>query len=85
MERTEIDGVPVVFEFTILHEAWECDSKGWVTKEGKLFTTSHNQLISIEENTLDGYIRDLINCMTGIISAKALVKVFMEHGNEGIF
>ena len=37
----EIDGSRTIHEFLILHEGWECDNLGWVTEDGRVWTTSH--------------------------------------------
>lgn len=42
--RVENKNYPVVQQFVVLHEAWECDSEGWIVydnKEYKLVLTNH--------------------------------------------
>ena len=41
MTRTEIDGVKVVHEFSVLWPGWECDQYGWVTEDGRAWMTTH--------------------------------------------
>ena len=31
----------VIHEFTIMREGWEMDNLGWITIDGRVFTTSH--------------------------------------------
>ena len=41
MTHTEIDGVKVVHEFSVLWAKWECDPYGWVTEDGRAWMTTH--------------------------------------------
>ena len=36
-----INGSPVVHTFMVLNHEWECDGEGWVTEDGRVWTTDH--------------------------------------------
>ena len=38
---THIQGQKVIHTFLVLHEGWEADNAGWVTEDGRVWTTSH--------------------------------------------
>ena len=41
MTPKSIEGSEVIKTFTILYNGWETDNEGWITKDGRVWTTSH--------------------------------------------
>ena len=69
MERTEINGSKVVFEFEVLYLGWEVDPYGWVTEDGKMWHTNHGGLIEIEPSDMHERIKEAADSIAGIMKA----------------
>ena len=41
LQHDSLDGSTVVHEFLLMRPGWEMDNTGWVTKDGRLWLTSH--------------------------------------------
>ena len=64
---TEIDGVPIIHTFTILYEGWEMDNLGWVTSDGRVWTTSHGgKPYEMDEEDLSEKISEAEFSLTGM-------------------
>ena len=73
----EIDGSRTIHEFVILHRGWECDNAGWVTEDGRVWTTScAGGPYQIEDVGMElGAQRDLtLKSLRGIERAMELAK-----------
>lgn len=74
MTHTEIDGVKVVHEFSVLWPEWECDPYGWVTEDGRAWMTSHGSApYEADATALLERMDVALSSATGIRKALALM------------
>ena len=70
--RGEIEGVKVQTEFLILREGWEMDNWGWITADGKVYTTSHGgRLYEMRIEELESHIEETERSLFGLHLALA--------------
>ena len=80
LEDGTIDGSPIVYTFTILHIGWEMDNYGWVTQDGKVWTTNHGNIHEIKKDQIVRLMEAPIKSLNGINAALEMIKV--KDGNE---
>ena len=69
-KKEDVPGV-VVREFLILREGWEMDNLGWITEDGKVYTTSHGGrpfAMSIDE--VQNHIDETNRSLAGLFRAR---------------
>ena len=69
-EQTTINGKRVVHTFTILFEGWEADNYGWVTEDGKIWTTNHGRLCEMSAQELREKIEETEASLAGLKLAR---------------
>ena len=82
MNKKVIDGSRVIYEFTILHDGWEMDNRGWVTKDGRIFTTSHGGPYEMEIGELEDEVRTHAKVLGRMLAAKELSRVRLKKKEQ---
>ena len=66
-----------IYEFTILHEGWEMDNKGWIEQQPdgtlKLITTSHGRQYTMSYHELKEKIIETETSLKGLRRAMELM------------
>ena len=66
----EIDGSRVKSTFAILHSGWEMDNVGWITEDGRVWTTSHGGApYEMGADELREKISEILSSLDGLINA----------------
>ena len=60
--------------FVILHRGWELDNKGWVMRDGSVFTTSHTRAYEMDAADIKLKIREAELSLAGLKYALAATK-----------
>ncbi len=79
MEVTEIDGVKVVQEFTVLWHEWECDGYGWITEDGRAWLTTHGRRYEAKTGELLERLEAALSSAEGIRKALAMMADVREN------
>lgn len=66
-----IDGSQLVCRYTVLREGWEFDEQGWVTEDGRVWGTSHGQVVEL---SLDEFEEEMATVAASLKSMKAARK-----------
>lgn len=59
-------------EFVILHDGWEMDNRGWITTDGKVYTTNHggDHVYEMSLGEIDGKIAEADYSLQGLKKAR---------------
>ena len=67
----KLGGSRVTQEFRILHDGWEADNVGWVTEDGRVWTTSHaGSPYEMSDSELDEKIGETVSSLQGLMEAR---------------
>ena len=73
MKKTEIEGLKIIYEFTVLHNGWDMDNKGWITQDGRVWLTDHGALYSADETEISSLIETTIESLQGLWRASGVL------------
>ena len=69
-KKEDVPGV-VVREFLILREGWEMDNLGWITEDGKVYTTSHGgRPFEMSVDEVQKHIDETGRSLAGLLQAR---------------
>ena len=64
---SEIEGSKVIHEFPIPRIGWEMDNVGWITEDGRVWTTSHGHRIhELSETEAWGCATEMRDSLDGL-------------------
>ena len=74
MSRERVPG-NVVDEFVILRSGWEMDNIGWITDDGRVFTTSHGGgPYQMGADEIDRHIEETRASLAGLTRARQALR-----------
>ncbi len=81
-ETTEIQGQTVLMRFLILHEGWAVDNVGWVTTDGRIWTTIEGKMNEIRPQDMEYLFKQSMEFNEGLVDAIRLSREMKERIND---
>ena len=78
-----IDGSQVVYQYTVLHKGWEADEQGWVTEDGRVWGTSHGQVLELNLDEFEEQIATVAGSLESMKAARKRVDELTDSDPPG--